>query len=221
MNQLNLFQGIQRLTFILLAVLCFGISTGQTPEEILKPRTGKQALVTDFTNTLTPDQIQALESKLVRLDDSTSTQVSVVIVSTTGGRGISEFNQELGRAWGVGDKRFNNGVVLLIAKADRKLDIAVGYGLEGVLTDYTSQHIIDDVIVPNFKGDDYYRGIDEGTDAILKAVKGEYNAPRTKKKGGSPYGFIIVIIIIIVILSASSGGNRGGGTFMSRRGSRG
>ncbi|RYY65694.1 MAG: TPM domain-containing protein, partial [Chitinophagaceae bacterium] len=115
---------------LLLALLFFGVTYAQTPEEILKPRTGKQALVSDFTNTLTPDQKQALENKLVQLDDSTSSQVSVVIIETTGGRSISEFNQELGRAWGVGDKRFNNGVVLLIAKKDRELDIAVGYGLE-------------------------------------------------------------------------------------------
>ena len=111
---------------------------------------------------------------------------------------------------------------MLIAKEDRKLDIAVGYGLEGGLTDYTSQHIIDDVIVPNFKGNDYYRGIDEGTDAIIKAVKGEYNAPREKKGGKMSIGqIILIIIVIIVFLSLISGGNDGGGTFMSRRGSRG
>lgn len=206
----------------MLASLFVMCSFAQTPEDILKPRTGKQELVNDFTGTLTPDQKQALENKLVQLDDSSSTQVSVVIVKTTGGYSISEYNQELGRAWGVGDKRFNNGVVLLIAKEDRKLDIAVGYGLEGRLTDYTSQHIIDDIIVPNFKGDDYYRGIDQGTDAIIKAVKGEYNAPRTKKGSGlSPFKIIFIIIIIIVFLSVVSGGNSGGGTFMSRRGSRG
>lgn len=222
MNQINIPQSIKRMTFLLLAGFSFLLSAAQTPEELLKPRTGKQALVNDFTNTLTPDQKQALENKLVQLDDSTSTQVAVVIVKTTGSYSISEYNQELGRAWGVGDKRFNNGVVLLIAKDDRKLDIAVGYGLEGGLTDYTSQHIIDDVIVPNFKGNDYYRGIDEGTDAIIKAVKGEYNAPREKKGGTMSLGKIILIIIVIVVfLSLISGGNDGGGTFMSRRGSRG
>jgi len=210
------------LTVLLLAGFSFLLSAAQTPEEILKPRTGKQELVNDFTGTLTPEQKQALETKLVRLDDSTSTQIAVVIVKTTGGYSISEFNQELGRSWQVGNKKFNNGVVLLVAKDDRKMDIAVGYGLEGALTDYTAQHIIDDIIRPNFKGDDYYRGIDQGTDAIIKAVKGEYHAPRTNKKGGSsPFKIILIIIVVIVILSVSSGGKGGGGTFMSRRGSRG
>ena len=213
---------VKRLTVLILAGFCYLVSAAQTPEEILQPRTGKQELVNDFTGTLTPDQKQALENKLVQLDDSTSTQVAVVIVKTTGSYGISEFNQELGRNWQVGNKKFNNGVVLLVAKDDRKMDIAVGYGLEGSLTDYTAQHIIDDIIRPNFKGEDYYQGIDEGTDAIIKAVKGEYNAPREKRGGGKmSLGRIIFIIIIIIVFLAFSSGGGGGGTFMSRRGSRG
>ena len=194
------------------------------PDDLLKPRTGKQALVNDFTNVLTPDQKQALENKLVALDDSTSTQISVVIVPTVGSYNISDFNVELGRAWGVGGKQYNNGVVLLIAKEDRKLDITVGYGLEGALPDVVSKSIIDDIIVPNFKGNDYYRGIDEGTNAIIKAVKGEYNVARKKRGsgGGMPMGKLIVIIIVILFLLLSSGGGSNkGGTFMSRRGARG
>lgn len=190
------------------------------PDELLKPRTGKQSLVNDFAAVLTPDQKQALEDKLVLLDDSTSTQVAVVIVPTTGGYSISEYNQQLGRAWGVGDKRYNNGVVLLIAKADRKLDIAVGYGLEGALTDYTAKQIIDDVIVPRFKGNDYYGGIDDGINAIVAAVKGEYHAARDRgNHKTSLFEILVVIILIIVFLALISKGG-GGGTFMSRRGSR-
>lgn len=188
----------------------------------LKAPAGIPKLVTDVTNTLTPEQLNALEQKLVRLDDSTSTQVAVVVIPNTGGMSISEYNQELGRNWGVGGKQFNNGVVLLIAKEDRKLDIAVGYGLEGSLTDYTAQHIIDDIIVPNFKGNDYYRGIDQGTDAIVAAVEGKYNAPRQKGgKGMSAGRLILIIVLVIVFLSIFGGGNNRGGTFMSRRGSRG
>ena len=122
------------------------------------------------------------------------------------------------RKWGVGTKN-NNGVILLIAKDDRTLDITVGYGLEGALTDATSKSIIDDIIVPNFKGSDYYRGIDNGTDAIMQAVRGQYNSPRTKSssgKGGNSIIFFIIVIIIIALISRRGGG--GGGTFMSRRG---
>lgn len=216
---------MKKASLLLLAAFSFMLALGQggfDPQELLKPRTGTQTLVNDFANVLTPDQKQTLENKLVALDDSTSTQVSVVIIPTTGGNNISDYNVELARAWGVGGKQYNNGVVLLIAKDDRKLDITVGYGLEGALPDVVSKSIIDDIIVPNFKGNDYYRGIDEGTDAIIAAVKGEYNVARkTSGKSGFPSAKLIVIIIVILFLLMSSGGGNKGGTFMSRRGARG
>ena len=178
-------------------------------------------LVNDYTNTLTEDQKQSIENKLVAFDDSTSTQIAVVIISSLDGYDVAEYNVALGRAWGVGGKEFNNGVILLIAKNDRKLNIATGYGVEGALPDITAKHIIEDVIKPNFKGEDYFRGIDEGTDAIIKAVKGEYNTPRKSKSigsGGIKFIFIIVIIIFLLV-SGRGGGGKGG--FMSRRGYRG
>jgi uncharacterized protein len=189
------------------------------PETLLKQKPTK--LVNDFTGTLTPDQLQALENKLVAFDDSTTTQIAVVIVPTLNGNDIADFNVKLGRAWGVGGKQYNNGVILLIAKGDRKLNIATGYGVEGALPDITTKHIIDEAIVPNFKGDDYYRGIEEGTDAIIQAVKGEYKAPANynkRKKGSGGVGRIVFIIIMIVVFLAVSGGKGGGGSFMSRRG---
>jgi uncharacterized protein len=186
-------------------------------EKLLKEKPSQ--LVTDFTGTLTVDQRQALENKLVAFDDSTSTQIAVVIIPSLNGNDIADFNVKLGRAWGIGGKEFSNGVVLLIAKGDRKLNIATGYGVEGALPDITASHIIDDVIVPNFKGDDYYRGVDEGTDAIIGAVKGEYKAPENygKKKGGGVVRIVFIIIMIVIFL-AMSGGKGGGGSFMSRRG---
>lgn len=187
-------------------------------EKLLTQKPSPPKLVNDFTNTLTPDQKQALENKLVAINDSTSTQIAVVIIPSLNGNDISDYNVKLGRAWGVGGKEFSNGVVLLIAKDDRKLNIATGYGVEGALPDITCKHIIDEVIVPNFKGDDYYRGIDEGTDAIIQAVKGEYTAPKgygKKRISGGRIVFIIIMIIIFLIVSAGKGG---GGSFMSRRG---
>lgn len=186
-------------------------------DELLKYKPTK--LVNDFTNTLTPDQEQALETKLVAFDDSTSTQVTVVIIQSLDGNDISDYNTKLGRAWGVGGKEFSNGVVLLIAKGDRKLNIATGYGVEGALPDITCKQIIEDIIVPKFKGDDYYRGIEEGTDAIIKAVQGEYKAPKGyRKKDGRPISSIVFIVILIILFLLISGGRGGGGSFMSRRG---
>jgi len=201
--------------FSLLFLITFSVAviSQNLPKKPEPPR-----LVNDYTNTLTEDQQQSLERKLVAFDDSTSTQIAVVIIPTLDGYDVAEYNVALGRAWGVGGKEFSNGVILLIAKNDRKLNIATGYGVEGALPDITAKHIIEEVIVPNFKGNDYYRGIDEGTDAIIKAVKGEYNSPRKKPVGSGSVKFIFIIIIIIVFLLASRGGGGKGG-FISRRGS--
>ena len=198
------------LSLLFCSITLFGQNIPERPNP---PR-----LVNDFTNTLTADQQQALEQKLVAFDDSTSTQIAVVILPTLNGAGISDYNVALGRKWGVGTTK-NNGVVLLIAKDDHKLDITAGYGLEGSLTDATSQQIIDDIIVPNFKGNDYYRGLDQGTDAIIAAVKGTFNTPRQKATGSGGIGIskIFIIIIIIIFLLARRGGG-GNGTYMSRRG---
>ena len=198
------------------------LSLAATAQDI-PPAPNPPKLVNDFTQTLTKDQELALENKLKQFDDSTTTNIVVVIVKTTNGIDIADYALELGRKWGVGQKGNNNGIVLLIAKDDRKLNISVGYGLEKSLSDVTSKQIIDYSITPNFKGDDYYRGIEEGTDAIIQAVKGEYKAPagyNKGKKGSGGIGRILFIIIMIVVFLAVSGGKGkgGGGSFMSSRG---
>jgi uncharacterized protein len=212
---------MKRLFTIFLMLLVSGFASAQKdfdPEALLKQRPATQRLVNDFTGTLTPDQQQALEKKLVDFDDSTSTQIAVVIIPSLNGNDVSDYNLKLGRAWGVGGKQFNNGVVLLIAKQDHKLNIATGYGVEGALPDATCKEIIDQVIVPKFKGDDYYRGIDEGTDAVMQAVKGEYTAPKGYGKSKISAGRIIFLIILVIFLLSLFAGGGGGGSFMSRRG---
>ena len=191
-------------------------------ESLLKPQTGKQQLVNDFANILTASQKQALEEKLVQFDDSTSTQIVVVTVPSLGGYEVSDYAVKLGRAWGVGGKEFSNGVVLLISTetGNHRLNISTGYGVEGALPDVTASHIINEVIVPSFKGNDYYGGIDNGIDAIIKATRGEYQAPGGyhKKRGLTAGRVVFIIIIIIVLLSVFGRGGGGGGSFMSRRG---
>lgn len=190
-------------------------------EKALPEAPNPPRLVVDYTGTLTADQRDALERKLVAYDDSTSNQVAVVIIATTGDYDIAEFSFALGRKWGIGNKEKNNGVLLLIAKNDRKVFIAPGYGLEGAIPDITAKKIVDNIIVPNFKGSDFYGGIDQGTDAIISAAAGEFEAEAgyadRGKKRGFPVGLFIVIIIILIVLSKRGGG---GGSFMSRRGYR-
>ncbi len=177
-------------------------------------------LVNDYTQTLTSDQANAIERKLVAFDDSTSTQIAVVMIGSLEGMDVSDMALQIGRSWGIGGKDYNNGVVLLVSLSDRKINISTGYGVEGALPDITAKHIIEEIIKPNFKGKDYYRGIDEGTDAIIKAVKGEYKAPPKKHKRDSPVLGLVIFVVILIIVFASRGGG-GGGQYMSRRGSRG
>jgi len=211
------------ILFLLPAVVAFS-QNGFDAKALLQKPTGKQQLVNDFANVLTPSQKQALEQKLVTFDDSSSTQIAVVIIPNLGGYEVAEYATELGRAWGVGGKEFNNGVVLLISKEDRKLNISTGYGVEGALTDLTASHIISDLIVPSFKGNDYYGGIDRGVDAIIQATKGAYKAPEgyhKRGKGISPGTILFLIILLVVLMSIFKNNGGGGGTFMSRRGYRG
>ncbi|HEX8459847.1 MAG TPA: TPM domain-containing protein [Segetibacter sp.] len=205
-------------TIILLLPVFFGIAQN------IPARPNPPRLVNDYTNTLTADQRATLERKLVDYDDSTSTQVVVVIIPTTEDYDPVDYATKLGRAWGVGNKKTNNGVVLLVAKNDRKVFIAPGYGLEGALPDITCKTIIDNEITPNFRNEDFYRGLDLGTNAIIKAATGEYKAPEGYRKskgkgggGGSILGIIIIIAIVLMLMGGRGGGSRGGG-MMSRRG---
>jgi len=207
---------IKKLSLILL-LFSFSFVQAQIEKE-LPQRPQPPKLVVDYTNTLAPDQIQALENKLVAFDDSTSNQIAIVIVESTGDRDISDFAVALGRAWAIGNKEFNNGILLLVAKSDREMWIATGYGLEGALPDATANQIIENEIKPNFKENDFYRGLDEGTDAIIASTKGEYTAPEHyrngKEKGGIPAIVILIVVFIILSIFKKGGGgghyNRGG-----------
>ncbi len=206
------------LFFISLLLIAFGGSSQKIPDRPNPPR-----LVNDFTQTLTLDQQATIERKLVAYDDTSSNQIVIVIVASTDDYDPVDYATKLGRAWGVGNKKNNNGVVLLVAKNDRKVFIAPGYGLEGALPDITCRTIVENEIVPNFRADDFYRGLDLGTNAIMKAAAGEYKAPAgygnrgRKKSGGSSILGFIILMVIILALFGRGGGGRGGGMF-SRRG---
>jgi uncharacterized protein len=202
---------MKKILFIL--TLLVSVCASAQIEKVIPAKPSPPTLVNDFTNTLTPQQKEALENKLVAYDNSTSTQIAIVIINTTGGYSIDDVALGILRSWKVGSKDKNNGIVLLVAKDDHKVSIAVGYGLEGTVPDLTAKSIIDNDIVPNFKTDNYYRGLDEGTDAIIKAIAGEYKAPAGynshKKKG---LGFSTILILLFIIVFIIGGIGRGGGS---------
>src|SRR5260221_8226950 len=139
-------------------------------------------LVTDYTNTLSAGDKQQLENKLVSFDDSTSTQIAIVIIKSVGEYDINEYGTNLGRAWGIGQKGKNNGILILIAVADRKVSIQTGYGAEGAVPDVITHEIIQNDITPHFKQGDYYGGVKKISKRFLKKKNGE-----KKLTGKQPY----------------------------------
>ncbi len=202
----------------LLPGLGFQASAQQIPARPDPPR-----LVNDFAHAMTPDQVAALESKLVAYDDTTSIQIAIVTVPTTGDYAIEDYALKILRTWQVGNKKTNNGLVILAAIQDRKVYIATGYGMEGSVPDITAKEIVDNEILPNFKGgsqDNYYRGFDQAADAIIKAAAGEYKAPegyanrgRHSGGGGNIIGLVVIIFIVLLLIGRGRGGGGGGGLF--------
>jgi uncharacterized protein len=209
-------------TFTLL-VSTLLVATLVTRAQDVPPKPNPPTRVNDLAHVMTPDQINALEQKLIAFNDSTTSDIVVVTVPDIGNSTIEDYALKILRTWGVGDKKNNNGIVVLADIKDRQVTIQVGYGLEGAIPDVTAKAIIDNEITPNFKGggtDNYYRGFDQGTDALIKAAAGEYQAPagyargRHGHQGGNGIGiFFIILIIIVVILIRRGGGGRGGGGY--------
>jgi uncharacterized protein len=190
----------------------------------IPPRPNPPRLVNDLADVLQPEQRDELERKLVALDDSTSNQIAIVLIKTLNDYPIEDYSVNLFRSWGIGNKKTNNGVLIVAAMDDHKVRIEVGYGLEGAIPDITANDIIYNDIAPNFKTGNYFRGLDIATDDLSKAAAGEYHTARQRNNnndeddGGNGIGiFIIIIIVIIFIIFRGGRGGRGGG-MISRRG---
>nr|WP_041823467.1 TPM domain-containing protein [Leadbetterella byssophila] len=196
------------ITILLLFLSSFAFGQ-ELPEKPNPPR-----LVNDYVGgLLSAQEIQALEQKLVAYNDSTSTQIVVVIVNTTQPYDIADYAYQLGRKWGVGQADKNNGVVLLWAPDDRRITIQTGYGMEGVLPDIYAKRIISNILTPHFKESRYYEGLDEATTAIIKYAEGEYKSEtKGQSDEGLPAGFVLLFIFLVVfIIIIMSKNNRGGG----------
>jgi uncharacterized protein len=129
--------------------------------------------VVDQTGTLSTNDVSALNQTIRAFEARKGSQVAVLIVPTTDGEAIEQYSIRVAEAWKIGRKKIDDGVLLVIAKNDRKLRIEVGYGLEGALTDVTSKRIIDEIITPRFRNGDFSGGISAGVDRILRVVEGE------------------------------------------------
>lgn len=174
-------------------LLTFLVTAQEFPKRPDPPR-----LVNDFTSSLSPEESASLESKLVAYNDSTSTQIAVVILSSLDGYPIDDYAFKLGEAWGVGQKGKNNGIVMLIAKNDRKIFIAVGYGLEGAVPDAYTKRIVEQIIKPEFRAGNYYQGLDKATDRIFELASGEYKEEKNKDRKPGLVRFLPIVFFIII-----------------------
>ncbi|MGZ8153282.1 MAG: TPM domain-containing protein [Methylovulum sp.] len=129
--------------------------------------------VTDLTATLSAEQAEALENKLAAFEARKGSQIAVLIIPTTQPEAIEQFGIRLAEAWKIGREKTDDGVILIVAKDDRKLRIEVGYGLEGAIPDAIAKRVIAEIITPYFKSGDFAGGIDAGITQLIKLIDGE------------------------------------------------
>ena len=179
-----------------------------------------QTSVYDYANVLSATEKEQLEEKLIKYSDSTTTQIVVITIESLKGDDVSQVATRWGQTWGIGGtEKDDNGVIVLLAKAEKKIAINPGYGLEDRLTAGLGGEIIRNIIIPEFKAGSFYKGLDKGTDALIDVFKGKYKDERKKAKQKNDFPvlpFIIIIVVILVLLSRNKGGggnsgNSGGG----------
>lgn len=197
----------------LLSTLLLCLSTVVCWAEIPDKPTPER-LVNDFAGLLNETQKKVLEDSLVAFNKATSTQICVVTVKSLDGYDISDYAQRLGEKWGVGTKKHNNGAILLVKpkteKEKGRAFIATGYGLEGALPDIICYRIVNNIMIPYFKQNDYAGGIIAGASYMMKATRGEYTAEPEEDDGAiEVIIFIVVFLIIMIIVARSSKGNGG------------
>lgn len=212
-TQTTLLTGLKKaaLFFTLLAFLLPTSLKADFPAKPNPPR-----LVNDFTGTLNQQDANFLEGKLEEYARKTSTRIVVVLVNSLDGYDAGQYAFSLGEKWGVGDANFDNGIVVLVKPTgdagSRKVFIAVGYGLEGVIPDITAKQIVDREIIPEFKKGSIIAGLDKGTTVLMQLAAKEYAAKDYTAKKGQKKGFgiggIITLVILYLIFSRIFGGNR-------------
>jgi uncharacterized protein len=203
---------ILTLLGLLLVLLAYGTTLkAQLPSPPNPPR-----LVNDYTGTFSSGQVNAMEQKLVAYNDSTSTQILVLLVDDLQGYSIEQYATEIGHSWGVGQKGKNNGVVILVKpkKGDERgqVNISPGYGMEAYVTDATAQLIIEREMIPAFKEDDYYTGINNAVDVIIDLCSGKFTQDEYAEEEGIP-GWLRLLVIIALIIIITRLNNRNGQSY--------
>ncbi len=201
---------MQKLLFIFSLLLVGSLAFAQPfPEKPNPPR-----LVNDFGNILSDKEEAYLEQKLLRYSDTTSTQITIVTLAEELQDDPNLYAAELGEKWGVGKEGVDNGLVFMIAAKGKNRHVAIqnGYGLEPVLTDALTRRIIEEYILPEFKQNNYFKGIDDGTSQIIKLLAGEFKGKGSRKSANKfPWPLLVIILIAIFVAARNRRGGGGSG----------
>jgi len=169
--------------------------------------------VVDDAHILSDQTKSDLDQKLAALEARNSRQLVVVTLPSLQGYEISDYGYQLGRAWGIGQAKLNNGVLFIIAPNERKVRIEVGYGLEPILTDALSELIIQQAVLPRFRAGDFNGGTEAGAAALIQQLsldpsaaeaKAAAAAQQMKNRGGSganPLSVLLIILFVFIALS--------------------
>ncbi|MDD2475749.1 MAG: TPM domain-containing protein [Dysgonamonadaceae bacterium] len=194
---------------ILFLFLTQNIIAQNIPEPMSPPQ-----LVNDFANIFSDVEKQTLESKLRIYNDTTSTQIYVVTVTDLDGYAASDYSFRLGEKWQIGQKTKDNGAVILVkpkvGNSRGEAFIAVGYGLEARINDAYAGRIVRNRMIPYFKNDDYFSGVNIAIDTMIKRLSGEFD-PDMEDSEEAPSGFIIIMFIIFFIVFVLTISKKGGG----------
>ena len=194
------------LSLLIVILGITSMSAQDLPNRPVPPR-----LVVDFAGILSASEENALERKLVSFNDTTSNQILVLVTNDLWGHDISDLADRVGDEWGVGQKEFDNGVVVVLkpqtGNSQGDVWISTGYGLGGAIPDITVGKIIDHEMIPHFKRNDYYAGLDAATTVLMELAAGEYTSDEyASQRDGAIWSIppIIIIIAIIVLISRLS-----------------
>jgi len=181
--------------------------------------------VNDFAGMLEIGGNDRIEALLSAYEDSTSTQIAVVIVEDLEGYDVADYASRIFERWNIGQKGLNNGLLILVSRDDRKIRLETGYGLEERLTDALSRRIIEQDILPAFRAGNVEEGITAGIYRVTEVLSGSYVAKEKpdsdfwgELKRSLPYSFAILIILLLLIARGAGGGGGGGRATYSGRG---
>lgn len=206
---------------LLLISLLFCVSQSIWSQFAIPEKPSFQTSVYDYANLFSENEKTQLEQKLVRYADTTTTQIVVITIESLQGESIGILTPKWAQQWGIGGtKNQDNGVLILLAKAEKKLWISPGYGLEDKLTAGVNGEIVRKIIVPEFKAGSFYNGLDKGTDALIDLFSGKYKGARqnTNNEVGGGIFLILFILFIIIVLYLASKNNGGNGSNRNRGG---